>query len=135
MRMSPGRRPSQGIFPPRVNNTPISSMNPPNRISALPSSVIVTLASQQLALVSPSGPGDTEVPIRAQCRHPSPGGALEIAFLEQIRFVHVLDRAFFFAEGRGDSFDADRPAGEFFDDGEQNGTIHLVETCLINFQQ
>src|SRR5262245_41055985 len=106
MKMSPGRRPSQGIFPPRVRSTPISSISPPNRISVLPSSVIITFSSEQLALPPPSRAGNAEVPIGLRCRHPPPGSALEIPLLEQIGLVHVLDRTSFFADSGSDGFDA-----------------------------
>src|SRR5215475_14046084 len=118
MKMSPGRRPSQGIFPPRVSSTPTSTISPPNRISALPSSVIAMLSSEQLALGPTSRSGNAEVPIGLQRRHPSSGSALEISFLEQVGFVHILDRALLFADGGGDGFDADRPATEFLNDRE-----------------
>src|SRR3954447_2042159 len=104
MEMSPGRRPSQGILPPSVSTTPTRRINPPTRIRVLPRSDMVSLASEQLALVATPGPSDAEVPICAQRRHPTSGGTLKIAFLEQIGLVHVFDRALFLADGGGDGF-------------------------------
>lgn len=60
------------------------------------------------------------------------GGAFEETELEEIGFVDVGDRCFFFRGRRGDGAEADRPAGELFDENFQNSPVGGREAELVN---
>src|SRR5664279_3884452 len=69
------------------------------------------------------------------CGFSSTWRAHEKSFLYQEGFVHVFDRAGFFADSRGDGIEADRTAFEFFDDGGQDAVVHFVQTVFVYIQR
>ena len=63
-----------------------------------------------------------------------PGRAFEEPFLDEERFVDLLDRAGVFADGRGDGIQPDGAPTELFDDGAEYLVVHLVETAGVYVQ-
>jgi hypothetical protein len=64
----------------------------------------------------------------------APGGAIDHANHQQIGLINVFEIRDFFADGRGDGFEADGPAMETFDDGRQVFDIDIIEAELIDFE-
>ena len=62
------------------------------------------------------------------------GGAVEIAFHDQVRLVNFLDGVGLFADGNGEGTDAHGAAAELDDDGLEDALVHFVEAVLINLQ-
>ena len=60
------------------------------------------------------------------------GGALDEAFLDEVRLVDILDGAGVFAEGGGDVGEADGTSIELVDDGGEELVVDLVEAVLID---
>ena len=70
-----------------------------------------------------------------QTRHDAPAGrALQEADLQQIRFVHVLDRVDLFAEHGGDCVYPDRAAIKSLDDRAQQLSIDVIKALLVDIQ-
>ena len=67
------------------------------------------------------------MPVRERRGDAAARGALQEALLDQERLEHVLDRVALLADRGGEVVDADRPAGEFLDDGRQQLAVHHVE--------
>lgn len=61
------------------------------------------------------------------------GGAVEVAFHDEVRFVNFLDGVGLFA-GDGEGADADGADAEFHDDGFEDALVHFVAAVLINLQ-
>lgn len=55
--------------------------------------------------------------------------------LDQVGFVDVLNRLFFFADDRGDRTYAGRSAAEFFDDSSEHVTVGRFEAKRIDFEE
>ena len=62
-------------------------------------------------------------------------GAHQEALLDQERLDHVLQRAALLADRCGDAVDADRPAIELLDYGEQQAAIERIEAVRIDLEQ
>lgn len=60
--------------------------------------------------------------------------ALDVAFHDEERLVHLLDGAGLFAYCRCDGGEADGTAFEFVDNRRQDADVHFVETCLIHVE-
>ena len=60
------------------------------------------------------------------------GGAVQIAGLEEEGFVHVFERGFFFPDRGGQGVGAYRAAVEFFEDGQEDFAVHLVEPRVVH---
>ena len=67
-------------------------------------------------------------------RDTAAGRAHQVALLNQIRLNYVLDCAFFFADRRGHSVQADRPAAELLDNCSHQAPIHSIETFFIHIE-
>ena len=59
-------------------------------------------------------------------------GPVQIAGLDQVRFVNILQGSSIFLKSGGKRFDSHRPTVKFVDDREENLSIHLVETGFID---
>src|SRR5687767_11183093 len=66
-------------------------------------------------------------------REASARRAIQKSDLDQIGFDNLFDRIFFFVNGSGDRAETDRSATEFFDDRQQQLSVHLVETIRVDF--
>ena len=63
------------------------------------------------------------------------GCALEVAFLNEKRFVHFFERLGFFADGDGDRAHADGTAAIVFGHDAQHAFVHFIEAGGVDFQQ
>lgn len=79
-------------------------------------------------------PVQTEVTIRSRGRHAPARRPLDKAFLDQIRFVNLLDRTRILAHGYGKVREPGRSALKLFDERHQDPRIHVVETMLIHIK-
>ena len=76
-----------------------------------------------------AGGGDPQVPVGQFGGFTPPGRAFEEPFLDEERFVDLLDCAGVFADGRGDGIQPDGAPAELFDDGAEYLVVHLVEAA------
>src|SRR3546814_3426661 len=76
---------------------------------------------------------EAEVPVRLVRRHAPARGADQEALLDQVRLDHVLERAAFLAQRRGQRFDADRAAVEVLDDRSEEHTSELQSLMRISY--
>ena len=65
-------------------------------------------------------------------RHPPARRAIQEAALDQEWLVDLLDGLHFLADGGGNGVQSHRPAAVFFDDGQKQLAVHLVEPKLID---
>ena len=62
------------------------------------------------------------------------GGALEVAFLDEKRFVNFFKGMGFFAYSDGHGAEANRPTAIIFRHDTYHLLVHLVEATRINLQ-
>jgi hypothetical protein len=61
--------------------------------------------------------------------------ALKVAFLDEERFMHFLERLRFLAHGHRDRAHADGPAPVVLGHDAEHALIHLIQASGVNFQQ
>ena len=74
------------------------------------------------------------MPIRRRRRNATAWRAHEKSLLNEIRLEDVLNGIAFLAQGGSETLHTHRSTIEFFNDREQQSTIHGIETVLIDFQ-
>jgi len=84
------------------------------------------------ALEGVAGGGFAEVLVGEGGGFATAGGALDEAFLDEVRLVDILDGAGVFAEGGGDVGEAYGTSIELVDDGGEELVVDLVEAVLID---
>lgn len=62
-------------------------------------------------------------------------GALQVALLDEERFVHFFERFGFFADGDGDGADADGAAAVVFGHDAEHAFVHFVEAGGVDFKE
>ena len=77
---------------------------------------------------------DAKVPVRRYRRHPSARCSLQQPLLNQIGLDDILQRIALLADCGRQVINTDRTAGEFFDDSEQEFSIHDVQAQPIDLQ-
>ena len=68
-------------------------------------------------------------------QHPALGGALQVAFLNEKRFMDLFERLGLLAHGHRDRAHADGPAPVVLGHDAEHAFIHLVEAGRIDFEQ
>ena len=58
----------------------------------------------------------------------------DVALLDQVRFDYVLDGAPLLSDCGRKAFYTDRPTIKFFDQGQNQAPIHVVETELVDLE-
>src|SRR5213594_3070681 len=76
-----------------------------------------------------------EVPVGALSRHTAAGGALEVALLQQVWLVHVLDRLGVLADRGGEGLQTDRTSAELVGDRAQQAAVALVESGVVHLER
>ena len=61
-------------------------------------------------------------------------GALDEAFLDEVRFIDILDGTGIFAHRCRDRIESDRAATELIDDGREQFVVDLIETEGIDIE-
>src|SRR5207249_2257602 len=77
----------------------------------------------------------SEVRVGEGGRHPALRGADEEPLLDEEGLVDVLDRVPLLPDRGRERVEADRPAGELVDDGEEQRAVHLVEARLVDVEE
>ena len=72
--------------------------------------------------------------VRVPGRHPSSGRSHYEALLDQVRLKYILYRAALFADGGGDTLDADGATIELFDNRPQQAPVQRIEAVRIDLQ-
>src|SRR5437868_4817798 len=67
-------------------------------------------------------------------RHAAAWRPLEVALLQQVWLVYVLDRLGVLAHGGGERLESDRSAAELVGDRAEETSIAVVETRVINLE-
>src|ERR1051326_6432785 len=62
------------------------------------------------------------------------GGALEVAFHNEVGLINFFQGVGLFAYGDGEGTDADGSAAEFDDDGVQDAFVHFIQPVFVNFK-
>ena len=75
-----------------------------------------------------------EVAVGGGCGDAAAGGALEVALLEEVGLVDVLDGVLLFREGRRQGVQADGTAAELLDDDEEEAAVHGIEAGAVNLE-
>src|SRR5690606_40311308 len=82
----------------------------------------------------PGGKIEAEMQIRVAGRYPAARRAHDVALLDQIGLQYFLDSAAVLADSGRQVVEADRSAVEFFDDGQQQAAILVVEAVHVDDQ-
>ena len=61
-------------------------------------------------------------------------GAFDEAFLDEVGFVHILDRTCVFTHSGSNGVESDRTSTELINDGQQQFIIYLIETESIDIE-
>ena len=76
----------------------------------------------------------SEMAVRVRGRYATARRSRQETAMNQVGFDDILERPLVFADGRGEGFEADRPAAKFLDDRRQHRAIETVETRLIDVE-
>src|SRR5919201_1495571 len=79
--------------------------------------------------------GEAEVGIRAFGRDPRTLRPLQIALLEQVGLVDVLDGLGFLAHRRGERLESDGTAAELLGDGAEEAAVLVVESLVVDLER
>src|SRR5829696_2134093 len=145
-RMSPGRRPRNGMFGARTRTTPTTASTTPPMMSRrpIPSTPCMSPRSRGRAIpeadhvrLGPPGRRDLEAEAGQvlACgigRDAALGCAVEEAEAQQERLVHVLDCLDLLGQDGGKRLDADRPRGELLDDRGEKLPIRRIEALVVD---
>src|SRR6185503_10797590 len=77
----------------------------------------------------------SEMLVCFRCHFPSPWGSLQKTLLYQERLIHFFQCTCFFTHGGCNSGETNRPAFEFFDDGQKDLIVHIIEAIFIYVQR
>ena len=89
---------------------------------------------QKLILLAPGRRLQSELAIRVRRRDAALRRAFDVAFHDQVRLVHFLERARFFADRDGERIQADRTAIEFVDKRFDDALVPLIEAVAVDLE-
>src|SRR5690606_5144871 len=75
-----------------------------------------------------------KVQISVACDHTAARRAHDVALLDQIGLQNILDGVALFTDGRGQAINANRTAVEFFDQGQQQSSILVIQPALVDVE-